>query len=86
MRLDYFCRIGANRDKLKAKRENKGKPRIAKRKIQGSFVALITPMNAYGSVDFKGFRTLLEFQEKNRTAGDGSSCQGPLDLPRSRSG
>ena len=41
---------------------------MAKRKIQGSFVALITPMNADGSVDFEGFRTLLEFQEKNRTA------------------
>ncbi|MEE9569215.1 MAG: dihydrodipicolinate synthase family protein [Candidatus Binatia bacterium] len=41
---------------------------MAKRKIQGSFVALITPMNADSSVDFEGFRTLLEFQEKNRTA------------------
>ena len=41
---------------------------MAKRRIQGSFVALITPMNADGSVDFAGFRTLLEFQEKNGTA------------------
>ncbi len=41
---------------------------MAKRKIRGSFVALITPMNADSSVDFEGFRTLLEFQEKNRTA------------------
>ena len=38
---------------------------MAKRRIEGSFVALITPMNSDGSVDFKGFRTLLDFQEKN---------------------
>jgi len=59
---------------------------MAKRKSQESFVAQIRPMNGDGSVDFEGFRSLLEFQEKNRTAGAGSSCQGPLDLPRSRSG
>ena len=38
---------------------------MAKRRIEGSFVALITPMNNNGSVDFEGFRTLLDFQEKN---------------------
>ncbi len=58
---------------------------MAKRKIQGSFVALITPINADGSVDFEVFRTLLEFQEKNRTASAGSPRQAPLDLARSRS-
>jgi 4-hydroxy-tetrahydrodipicolinate synthase len=40
---------------------------MAKRRIEGSFVALITPMNADGSVDFEGFRTLLQFQEDNGT-------------------
>ncbi|MBT6095751.1 MAG: 4-hydroxy-tetrahydrodipicolinate synthase [Rhodospirillaceae bacterium] len=34
---------------------------------QGSFVALITPMNADGSIDFEGFRTLLRFHEDNGT-------------------
>ena len=38
---------------------------MAKRRIEGSFVALITPMNEDGSVDFEGFRTLLDFQESN---------------------
>ena len=41
---------------------------MAKRRIEGSFVALITPMNTDGSVDFDGFRTLLDFQEKNGTS------------------
>lgn len=36
--------------------------------VEGSFVALITPMNADGSIDFGGFRTLLEFQEANGTS------------------
>lgn len=40
---------------------------MAKPRIEGSFVALITPFNKDGSVDFEGFRTLLEFQ-----AGHGS--------------
>ncbi|MBU4609459.1 4-hydroxy-tetrahydrodipicolinate synthase [Achromobacter sp. GG226] len=38
---------------------------MAKMKIEGSFVALITPFNADGSVDFEGFRTLLKFHEDN---------------------
>lgn len=33
--------------------------------IQGSFVALITPMNKGGSIDYEGFRTLLQFQADN---------------------
>lgn len=37
-------------------------------KIHGSFVALITPFNADGSVDFEGFRTLLKFHEDNGTS------------------
>ena len=34
---------------------------------QGSFVALITPMNGDGTVDFEGFRTLLQWHEENGT-------------------
>ena len=45
-----------------------GADAMAKRKVQGSFVALITPMNADGSVDFEGFRTLFDFQENNGTS------------------
>jgi len=37
-------------------------------KIEGSFVALITPFNRDGTVDFEGFRTLLKFQEDHGTA------------------
>ncbi|WP_108660268.1 4-hydroxy-tetrahydrodipicolinate synthase family protein [Acuticoccus kandeliae] len=37
-------------------------------KLEGSFVALITPFNNDGSVDYEGFRTLLQFQEENGTA------------------
>ena len=36
-------------------------------KPQGSFVALITPFNNDGSIDFEGFRTLLKFHEENGT-------------------
>ena len=36
--------------------------------LEGSFVALITPFNADGSVDFGAFRTLLRFQEDHGTA------------------
>lgn len=38
---------------------------MAKERIEGSFVALITPMNADGSVDYPSFRDLLQFQEEN---------------------
>jgi 4-hydroxy-tetrahydrodipicolinate synthase len=37
-------------------------------KLAGSFVALVTPFNRDGSVDFGAFRTLLKFQEDNGTA------------------
>ena len=33
--------------------------------IAGSFVAIVTPFNRDGSVDFEGFRTILDFQERN---------------------
>lgn len=41
---------------------------MAKVRIEGSFVALITPFNRDGSVDYEGFRTLLEFHESNGTS------------------
>ena len=37
-------------------------------KLTGSFVALITPFNKDGSVDFAAFRTLVAFQEEQGTA------------------
>src|ERR1700741_5274353 len=36
--------------------------------MTGSFVALITPFNKDGSVDFAAFRALLKFQEDNGTS------------------
>ncbi|MDJ0923818.1 MAG: dihydrodipicolinate synthase family protein [Acidimicrobiia bacterium] len=39
-----------------------------KRRITGSFVALITPMNDDFTVDFGGFATLLEFQRSHGTS------------------
>ena len=36
-------------------------------KPTGSFVALVTPMNADGSIDFEGFRTLLDWHAANGT-------------------
>ncbi len=41
---------------------------MAKMTIEGSFVALITPFNHDGSVDFAAFRTLLRFQEDHGTS------------------
>jgi 4-hydroxy-tetrahydrodipicolinate synthase len=38
------------------------------KKLSGSFVALITPFNKDGSVDFAAFRTLLNFHETHGTA------------------
>jgi 4-hydroxy-tetrahydrodipicolinate synthase len=40
---------------------------MPKPRIEGSFVALVTPFNQDGSVDFGAFRTLLEFQERHGT-------------------
>ncbi len=36
--------------------------------IEGSFVALITPFNRDGKIDYDGFRTLIEFQSTNGTS------------------
>ncbi|ACS85611.1 4-hydroxy-tetrahydrodipicolinate synthase family protein [Musicola paradisiaca] len=41
---------------------------MSRAKIEGSFVALITPFNDNGSVDFGAFEALLQFQEQNGTA------------------
>jgi 4-hydroxy-tetrahydrodipicolinate synthase len=41
---------------------------MPKMKLQGSFVALITPFNADGAVDFGAFRTLIDFHERHGTA------------------
>lgn len=41
---------------------------MAKALIEGSFVALITPFNGDGTVDFEGFRTSLDFQASNGTS------------------
>jgi len=40
---------------------------MIRRRIEGSFVALITPFNADGSIDFGAFRTLLDFQQRHGT-------------------
>ena len=37
-------------------------------KLTGSFVAMITPFNRDGSVDFEGFRALLDFHASHATA------------------
>jgi len=36
---------------------------MAKMRIEGSFVAMITPFNADGTIDFGAFRTLIKFQQ-----------------------
>ena len=41
---------------------------MPKQKLTGSFVALITPFNKDGSVDFAAFRTLLKFQQDHGTS------------------
>jgi 4-hydroxy-tetrahydrodipicolinate synthase len=41
---------------------------MGKLRIEGSFVALITPFNRDGTVDFEGFRALIDFQAKNGTS------------------
>src|SRR5271170_6923811 len=41
---------------------------MSNRKLTGSFVALITPFNKDGSVDFAAFRDLLAFQESHGTS------------------
>ena len=41
---------------------------MSQKKLTGSFVALITPFNKDGSVDFAAFRTLLAFHKDNGTS------------------
>lgn len=41
---------------------------MSKMRIEGSFVAVITPFNADGTVDFEGFRENLAFQERHGTS------------------
>ena len=41
---------------------------MSSKKLEGSFVALITPFNADGAVDFGAFRTLLDFHARHGTA------------------
>jgi len=41
---------------------------MSAQKITGSFVALITPFNKDGSVDFEAFRSLLKFHQDNGTS------------------
>ncbi|WP_376098885.1 4-hydroxy-tetrahydrodipicolinate synthase family protein [Roseomonas sp. CCTCC AB2023176] len=41
---------------------------MSKMRLEGSFVALITPFNADGSVDFGAFRTLLDWHAANGTS------------------
>lgn len=41
---------------------------MSNRLITGSFVAIITPFNENGSVDYEAFRTLLHFQASNGTS------------------
>jgi 4-hydroxy-tetrahydrodipicolinate synthase len=41
---------------------------MSRQKITGSFVALVTPFNEDGSIDFGAFRTLLDWQAANGTA------------------
>lgn len=60
---------------------------MAKLRIEGSFVALITPFNEDGSVDFGAFRTLLRFQEDHGTAAVlimGSTGEPTLLTPEER--
>ncbi|MCX7196940.1 MAG: dihydrodipicolinate synthase family protein [Proteobacteria bacterium] len=40
---------------------------MSRRCIEGSFVALITPFNEDGSIDYGAFRTLLDFQQRHGT-------------------
>lgn len=40
---------------------------MSKMKIEGSFVALITPFNQDGGIDYEAFRSLLDFQRSNGT-------------------
>ena len=38
------------------------------KRLQGSFVAIVTPFNHDGSIDFEGFRTLIDFHATHQTS------------------
>ena len=60
---------------------------MAKMRIEGSFVATVTPFNEDGSVDYGAFRTLLKFQEDNGTVAVlfmGSTGEPSLLLPEEK--
>jgi 4-hydroxy-tetrahydrodipicolinate synthase len=60
---------------------------MAKLRIEGSFVALITPFNEDGSVDLGAFRTLLGFQQDHGTAAVlilGSTGESSMVTPEER--
>lgn len=42
-------------------------PNVTDQPLTGSFVALITPMNLDYSIDYEGFRSLIDFQTANGT-------------------
>jgi 4-hydroxy-tetrahydrodipicolinate synthase len=61
---------------------------MPKKLLTGSFVALITPFNKDGSVDFAAFRTLLRFQEDQGTSAVlimGSTGETSMLSPEERS-
>ena len=41
---------------------------MEKPRLEGSFVALITPFNQDGSVDYAGFRTWIDFHHEHGTS------------------
>src|SRR4026207_400770 len=41
---------------------------MAKLRVEGSLVAVITPFNGAGTIDYEGFRTNLALQEEHGTA------------------
>ena len=41
---------------------------MAKMRIEGSFVAIVTPFNRDGSIDFAAFRTLIDWQKSHGSA------------------
>ena len=60
---------------------------MAKMRVEGSFVATITPFNENGSVDFGAFRTLLKFQEDHGSVAVlfmGSTGEPSLLLPEEK--
>ncbi len=60
---------------------------MSRKLLTGSFVALITPFNQDGSVDFGAFRTLLKFQQDHGTSAVlimGSTGEASMLTPEER--